>query len=241
MARILAIDGDPDSGDALLPWLEPRGHRVIVATTGTEGVRLARAKRPALALVGQRLADGSGLEVCKQLKGDPATERIPIVMLVDRPDAIERAVARELGVVDYLVKPFTLDALLARLQTILAEPVTAASDTPAESQRFGCLAVSSTGPKGPVVSVNGRPVNLTPVEIALLLVLCAGEGGERVHTRQELRERVWGEGGRDETRVVDQYIKRLRKKLGKAGLYIETVHGVGYRFAKRKAEQEGEG
>ncbi len=112
----------------------------------------------------------------------------------------------------------------------------APSESAAESLQLGCLAVNPRGPREGRVSVEGRPVDLTPVELALLLVLC--EGGERVHTRAELRERVWGEEGPDETRVVDQYVKRLRKKLGKAGSYVETVHGVGYRFAKGRAERE---
>jgi two-component system phosphate regulon response regulator PhoB len=233
MTRILAIDGDPDIGVTLARCLGPQGHRVIVATTGAEGMRLARAKRPGVVLLQQRLPDRNGLEVCKTLKGDPATERIPIVMVMDRPDAIERAVAHELGAADYLVKPFTVDQLVARVEATFAEPP---EDTAAESQRFGYLTVSACGRR---IAVEGRPVELTPVELALLLVLC--EGGERVHAREELRARVWGEEGRDETRVVDQYVKRLRRKLGRAGRYVETVHGVGYRFAKGRAEREGEG
>jgi two-component system phosphate regulon response regulator PhoB len=230
MARILAIDGDSATQATLERYLEPRGHRVILAATGTEGVRLARAKRPGVVLVEQRLPDRNGLEVCKMLKGDPATERIPIVMLVDRPDAIERAIAHELGAADYLVKPFTAAQLLARVEATFAVPAT---DAASEPLRLGCLTVSGAGRH---IEVERRPVDLTPVERALLLVLC--EGGERVHTREELRARVWGEEGRDATRVVDQYVKRLRKKLGKAGVYIETVHGVGYRFAKARAESD---
>jgi two-component system phosphate regulon response regulator PhoB len=229
MTRILEIDDDPGSHTTLIRFLEPRGHRIIVAATAAEGVRLARAKRPGIVLLGQQLPDRSGLDVCKILKGDPATARIPIVILMNRPDAIERAVAHQFGAAD-LVKPFTLEELVARVEVSVVER---ARDRATESQRFGCLTVSSSGRW---VSVEGRPVELTPVELALLLVLC--EGGERVHVRAELRERVWGEEGPDETRAVDQYVKRLRKKLGKAGLYIETVHGVGYRFAKTRAEHE---
>jgi two-component system, OmpR family, phosphate regulon response regulator PhoB len=229
MARILEIDDDLGSHARVARFLEPRGHRIIVATTASEGVRLARAKRPGVVLLAQRLPDRSGIDVCKILKGDPATGRIPIVILLDRPDPIERAVACELGAAD-LVKPFTLEELVARVEGSFVEP---ARDPATDAQRFGSLTVGSAGRE---VSVAGRRVDLTPVELALLLVLC--EGGERVYTRAELRERVWGEEGRDETRAVDQYVKRLRKKLGKAGLYIETVHGVGYRFAKTRAEHE---
>jgi two-component system phosphate regulon response regulator PhoB len=195
-----------------------------------EGVRLARAKRPELVLLGQKLPDRNGLDVCKVLKGDPATERIQIVMLLDRADEIERAVASEFGVLDYLVRPFTAGALVERVEATCALP---AKTKPNESERIGCLTLSS---HGRCVSVGGNPVDLTPVELALLLVLC--DGGERVCTRVELRERVWGEVGPDDTRLVDQYVKRLRKKLGKAGGYIETVHRVGYRFAKGRAERE---
>jgi two-component system phosphate regulon response regulator PhoB len=230
MARILAIDEDSSSRQALARHLEPHGHRVIGAGTGSEGVRLARSKRPELVLLGQKLPDRKGLDVCKVLKGDPATEQIQIVLLLDRPDSIERAVAHELGVLDYLVKPFTPGALVARVEASCARSQKARAT---ESEHIGCLTLGSNGR---CVSVGGDPVDLTPVELALLLVLC--DGGERVHTRVELRERVWGEVGPDDTRLVDQYVKRLRKKLGKAGLYIETVHGVGYRFAKGRAERE---
>jgi two-component system phosphate regulon response regulator PhoB len=238
MARILAIDADPTAGATLTGGFEPRGHRVLVAATASEGVRLARAKRPRIVLLGQKLPDKSVLDVCRTLKGDPATEPIPLVLLMDRSDAIERVVAYELGAADYLVKPFPLAELVARVEARLIEP---AGNAPKELLRFGCLAVSASGGEGRQrrqAYVHGAVVDLTPVEIALLHVLC--EGGERVHTRAELRERVWGEDGRDETRLVDQYVKRLRKKLGPAGRYIETVHGVGYRFAKARAEREHE-
>jgi len=233
MARILAIDADPVARVALARGFESRGHRVLLAATASEGVRLARAKRPRIVLLGEKLPDRNGLDVCRTLKGDPATERIPIVLIMDHSDAIERAVARELGAADYLVKPFSFDELVVRVDAAFGGT---SYDAPTESQRFGCLTLSSHGSQTREVCVDDVPVDLTPVEIALLLVLC--EGGERVHTRGELRERVWGEDGRDETRLVDQYVKRLRKKLGKAGRYLETVHGVGYRFAKSRAEQD---
>jgi two-component system phosphate regulon response regulator PhoB len=233
LARILAIDEDSAARRDVARYLEPRGHRVIGAGTGSEGVRLARAKRPELVLLGQELPDRKGLDVCKVLKGDPATERIQIVMLFDRSDAIDRAVARELGVLDCLVRPFTRGALVERVEATCALAPRAKVN---EREQIGCLTLSA---HGRCVSVGGDTVDLTPVELALLLVLC--EGGERVHTRAELRERVWGEVSPDDTRLVDQYVKRVRKKLGKAGLYIETVHGVGYRFAKARAEREGAG
>ena len=232
MARILAIEGDSGTRARIEGLLERRGYRVIVAATGDEGIKLARAKRPGLVLLEQTLPDRNGLEVCKALKANPVTDRIPVVMMMDRPDAIERAVLHELGAAEHLVKPFTPVQLLARVEAAIAEP---SGDDSRESQRIGRLVVRSGGP----IELDGEPLDLTPAEVALLLVLC--DGGERVYTRAELRERVWGKEGTDETRLVDQYVKRLRKKLGRAGAYVETVHGVGYRFAKSRAEREGEG
>jgi DNA-binding response OmpR family regulator len=237
VARILAIDADPVARITLARGFEARGDRVLLAATASEGVRLARAKRPRIVLLGEKLPDMSGLDVCRMLKSDRATEGIPIVLIMDRSDAIERAVARELGAADYLVKPFSFEELVARVDAACAQSTD--EDGSTESQRFGCLTVRSGGARTREVRVEGAAVELTPVENALLLVLC--EGGERVHTRSELRVRIWGEDGRDETRLVDQYAKRLRKKLGKAGRYIETVHGVGYRFAKARAEQDEDG
>ena len=230
MARILAIDCDRDSCVSLERDLLSLGHRLLVAATCVEGVRLARAKRPALVLVGRRLSENDGLGVCKTLKCDPATERIPILLLADRADEIDRVVARELGVVGYLVKPITRAELIARVEATSVRPPVDPSETP---QQLGCLTLSACGRQA---TVEGRRIDLTPVEIALLLVLC--EGSERVHSRVELLERVWGAAGWDETRLVDQYVKRLRQKLGRAGLYIETVRGVGYRFAKGRAGGE---
>jgi two-component system phosphate regulon response regulator PhoB len=235
--RILAIDADPLARITLARGFEARGDRVLLAAAALEGVRLARAKRPRVVLLGEKLSDGNGLDVCRTLKGDPATQRIPIVLMMDHSDAIERAVARELGATDYLVKPFSLEELVARVDAAFAGR--ADEDGTAEAQRFGRLTLRSGRARTREAWVEGARVELTPIESALLLVLC--EGGERVHARSELRARIWGEDGRDETRLVDQYVKRLRKKLGSAGLYIETVHGVGYRFAKARAEQDAPG
>jgi two-component system phosphate regulon response regulator PhoB len=233
VARILAVDADPVAQVTLARGFEARGCHVLLAATAFDGVRFARAKRPRIVLLAEKLPDGNGLDVCRTLKGDPSTERIPIVLLMDRADAIDRALARELGAADYLVKPFAIEELVARVDAAFAE----SRDSRApEAHRFGFLTVSLDGPEACEVRVEDTRVELTAIETALLLVLC--EGGERVHPRAELRDRVWGQPGGDETRLVDQYVKRLRKKLGRAGLYIETVHGVGYRFAKARAEQD---
>ena len=231
MTRILEIDDDPGSHTTLTRFLEPRGHRILVAATASEGVRLARAKRPGIVLLGQKLPDRSGLDVCKILKGDPATARIPIVILMSRPDAIERAVANQLGAAD-LMKPFTLEEIVARVEAPVVERP---RDRSTESQRFGCLNVSSSGRW---VSVEGRPVELTPVELTLLLVLPArGERG--AHARRAAGACV-GQAGRGRDARGRSIREAPRKKLGKAGLYIETVHGVGYRFEKTRAEHEDE-
>jgi two-component system phosphate regulon response regulator PhoB len=183
-----------------------------------------RKDLPDLLLLDLMLPDLSGLEICRQLKADPATRNLPIIMLTARSEEIDRVVGFELGADDYVPKPFSVRELQLRIQAILRrsqrpEPVTANEIT------FGKLRIS---PEAHRVWVAGEEITLTSTEMKLLLTLYGRKG--RVQTRGSLLDEVWEANPENNTRTVDTHIKRLREKLGATGDYVETVRGVGYRF-----------
>jgi two-component system phosphate regulon response regulator PhoB len=199
-----------------------------LAATGREGLRLAETEAPDLVLLDLMLPDLSGNEVCRTLKADPRTRDIPVIMLTAKGEEIDRVVGFEIGAEDYVTKPFSVRELLLRVQAILRRTKGAPSqrpDTP-DVFEFGLLRVDRGAPR---VWVAGDEVELTALELKLLLVL--HERKNRVQTRAVLLDDVWGIRADVTTRTVDTHVKRLREKLGPAGDYVETVRGVGYRFA----------
>jgi two-component system phosphate regulon response regulator PhoB len=202
---------------------------VLQALRGEEGLRLARAHRPDLVCLDLMLPDVSGLDVCKTLKQDPATKDIPILMLTAKGEEIDRVVGFELGADDYLVKPFSVRELLLRIQAILRR--TAAEPGTPSLIEFGTLRIDREAHR---VWVARQEVQLTALEFKLLVTL--HERRDRVQTREVLLDDVWGIQADITTRTVDTHVKRLREKLGSAGEYVETVRGVGYRFAAAPPE-----
>jgi two-component system phosphate regulon response regulator PhoB len=187
-------------------------------------LRLAREHRPDVVLLDQMLPDLQGTEVCRSLQLDPDTRDVPIVFVTAKGDDVDRIVAVELGAVDYVVKPFSVRELLLRVQAILRRARTLQS-----SQRiieFGMLRIDEDAHR---VWVDGAEVGLTLLEFKLLVTLY--ENRARVQTRDVLLGGVWGMDVGVTTRTVDAHVKRLRDKLGAAGWYVQTVRGLGYRFA----------
>ena len=165
-----------------------------------------------------------GLEVCRRLRGDPATAALPIIMLTAKADEIDRVVGLEMGADDYLAKPFSTKELVARVRAVLRRA------RPGETARALTVGGVSLDPTRHAVTVGGRPVELTPKEFDLLHALLAAAG--RVLSREHLLNRVWGYARADEieSRTVDVHIRRLRAKLGAEERRIATIKGVGYRF-----------
>ena len=223
--RILVIEDDPDITLSLKYNLEREGgYRVLTARTGEEGLALAGQKRVDLLLLDLALPGLDGLEVCKSLRRAPATARLPIIVLTARVEEADKVVGLELGADDYVTKPFAVKELLARIKAVLRRA--APPDTAARELKAGPFYLDL---EGHVLRVDGREVSLTRREYDLLAHLIQNRG--RVVTRDTLLDRVWGYDYPGETRTVDVHIRKLRKKLGRAGEEaIETVIGVGYRF-----------
>jgi two-component system phosphate regulon response regulator PhoB len=228
MARILVVEDEPDIQEVLEYNLKRDGHDVVLSGTAKEGLRHARERRPDLVLLDLMLPDGSGTELCKTLRQDAATRGVRVVMLTAKGEEIDRVIGFELGADDYIVKPFSVRELLLRVQAVLRRVSTGETG---ETTQFGNLRVDRGAHR---VWVAGLEVELTALEFKLLLTL--HDRRNRVQTRDALLSDVWKIDADVTTRTVDTHVKRLREKLGAAGIYVQTVRGVGYRFAERPDE-----
>jgi two-component system phosphate regulon response regulator PhoB len=231
MARILVVEDEADIRQVLAYNLGQSGHEVRVADRGAQALDMAKAERPDLILLDLMLPDISGLEVCRAVKTDPALRDIPVVMLTARSEEIDRVVGFELGADDYVVKPFSVRELGLRIQAVLRRSRVSVPPPPSEGAHlpelvFGRLRVDRAAHRA---WVDSQEITLTPIEMKLLWTLYERRG--RVQTRGSLLDDVWEASPENNTRTVDTHIKRLREKLGPAGGYVETVRGVGYRFA----------
>ena len=219
---VLVIDDEADLLELVVHNLKAEGYRVLSAQTGEQGVELARREKPSLVILDLMLPDVPGVEICKSLRNHPATAGIPIIMLTARSTEIDRVSGFESGADDYVTKPFSVKELTLRVRARLRGQ---SKEQPAESIRIGCLEVI---PEAHRVFVDGAEVTLSLLEFKLLMHLLERRG--RVQARETLLSDVWGYHEESSSRTIDTHVKRLRDKLGKAGEYLETVRGVGYRF-----------
>ena len=190
---------------------------------------------PDLVLLDIMLPEVDGLEVCRRLKADPQTSGIPIIMLTAKAEEIDRVLGLELGADDYVVKPFSMRELLARVKAVLRR---SAKDSQSEKGREETLKIGGLRLDFSSYQawLHDEPIALTPKEYELLKLLVTNPG--RAFTRDELLERIWGYEYYGDTRTVDVHIRHLRAKLkGDENISkaIETVRGIGYRFARRTA------
>ena len=223
LETILIVDDEPDVVDLLAFNLQKAGYKTITARDGKIALQKARNEMPSLMVLDLMLPQLEGSEVCKQLKADPKTAAIPIIMLTARAEEVDRVLGLELGADDYVTKPFSPRELVARVKTVLRR--TQGGGKPSEVLKQGDLTVDSARHE---VRVKGKVVELTATEFKLLTTLM--ERRDRVQTRDRLLTDVWGYEGDVDTRTVDTHMRRLREKLGKAADAIETVRGVGYRL-----------
>ena len=224
MARVLVVEDEADLRDILDYNLTVAGHKVMLAATGGEGLKLAREGRPDIVLLDLMLPDMAGTEVCRAIKADLTMRSTRVVIVTAKGEEIDRVVGFELGADDYVVKPFSVREILLRVQAILRR----SSDPPnGRAIAFGKLRVDCDAHR---VLVAEEEVPLTTLEFKLLVTLL--ERKNRVQTRTVLLNDVWGIEADITSRTVDTHVKRLREKLGEAGQYVETVRGVGYRFSE---------
>jgi two-component system alkaline phosphatase synthesis response regulator PhoP len=221
---VLIVEDDPDIAEGLRYNLEREGLRAVVAETGERGLEIALDKSgpPSLVLLDLMLPGMSGTELCRRLRREPQTRRTPIIILTARGSESERVAGLELGADDYVTKPFSVRELLARVRAVLRR----ADDASAAHYEDERLRVHFEDMH---VLCEGAEVRLTRKEFALLAALARRPG--RVATRTQLLDEVWGQQYYGDTRTLDVHIRRLRAKLGACGDSIETVVGVGYRFA----------
>jgi two-component system alkaline phosphatase synthesis response regulator PhoP len=222
--NILVIEDEEDILELVRYNLAKEGYEVICATTGEEGLGVAKLKLPALVVLDLMLPGVDGLEVCRLLKTDSKTRHIPIVILTARSEEVDVVAGLELGADDYITKPFSPRVLVARVRTVLRrmmkEPV---SET--ATVKIHDVVIH---PGRHEVLVEGVPVELTYTEFGILHFLARHPGW--VFTRSQIVDAVKGDDYPVTDRSVDVQIVGLRKKLGPRGRYIETVRGVGYRL-----------
>jgi len=224
MTNILIIEDEKDIVEALEYNLKKEGFKIYKAYDGRTGLKQARDKTPDLIILDLMLPEIDGLEVCKTLKKESKTTNIPIVMLTAKESEVDKVLGLELGADDYVTKPFGMRELIARIKTILKryERKETISKT---ILKFPNLEIDIEKHE---VRVLGKPIELTAKEFALLQYLAENKG--KAINREKLLDTVWGIDVAIETRTVDVHVRNLRDKLGKAGKYIHTLRGVGYKF-----------
>jgi two-component system phosphate regulon response regulator PhoB len=231
---LLVVDDEPDIVEVVTYNLQKEGYRVLSARTGETGLALAAKEKPALVVLDLMLPDLPGVEICRALRANPATTRIPIIMLTARSGEIDRVSGFESGADDYVTKPFSVRELALRVRARLrggsgSEAGSSVAERP--PIRFGKLEVM---PESHKVLVDGQDVHLSLLEFKLLVYLLDRRG--RVQSRESILNEVWGYSAEATSRTIDTHVKRLRDKIAGAGDYLETVRGVGYMFAAEPPE-----
>ncbi|MEY5011536.1 MAG: hypothetical protein RLZZ253_2675 [Verrucomicrobiota bacterium] len=219
---VLVAEDEEDVLFLVAQSLQQAGFNVLKAADGQSALRQARQQAPALVVLDLMLPVMTGLEVCRELKQDPATRHIPIIMLTAKAEEVDRIVGLELGADDYITKPFSPRELVLRTKSVIrrSAPQAEAEDI----LKHGGIEVDRARHR---VVVHGVPVEFTATEFNLLALLLERRG--RVQSRNTLLNDVWGYENSIDTRTVDTHIRRVREKLGAAADCIETIRGFGYR------------
>ena len=224
--KILVIEDEPDIRKTLEYNLAREGFIVSTAGSLKKAKNILENPNFSLILLDLMLPDGSGLDLCRELKSNPALKDIPIIILTAKDDEVDKVVGFELGADDYVTKPFSVRELILRVKAVLKRNQKTA--TPLEINRsFGSLVMDIESHE---VFIDDEEITLTALEFKLLNQLVERRG--RVQTRDQLLSDVWGYSSDVTTRTVDTHIKRLREKLGVMGKYVQTIRGVGYKFSR---------
>ena len=225
MKTILVVEDEPQIARLIRDYLEGAGFAVVVAGDGETALRQAGAARPDLIVLDLGLPRRDGLDVARELRRAGDT---PIIVVTARGEETDRIVGLELGADDYVVKPFSPKELVARVRAVLRR--TEARREPAEVIRVAGVEIDVARMR---VTVDGRPVDLTATEFQLLAALAREPG--RVFTRGQLLDAVHGVAFESYERAIDAHVKNIRRKLEPSPgspRYVQTVYGVGYRFAE---------
>ena len=227
--RVLVVEDEPDIAALIAYQLTREGFRVETAGDGAEALRAIGREIPDLVVLDRMLPGISGDEVLQQLRSEPSTANIPVLVLTAKREQEDRIDGLELGADDYLTKPFSPRELVLRARAILRRVREAGITAGGRVLRAGPLRLDIGSYQA---SLDGQELSLTPTEFRLLQVLMERRG--RTQSRKQLLEVAWevesGISGRIQTRTVDMHVRRLRAKLGGVGDWIQTIRGFGYRL-----------
>lgn len=224
-ATILVVEDEPAILELIAFNLREAGHQTLKAQNAEQGQHLVQSALPDLVLLDWMLPGMSGIEFARRLRADKRTKQIPIIMLTARSDEQDKLNGLETGADDYITKPFSPRELNARVKAVLRRRAPQVTD---DVVQLGGLALD---PASHRVNGNSQPVELGPTEFRLLHFLMTHP--DRVHSRSQLLDQVWGDHVFVEERTVDVHIRRLRKALEPTKLdhLVQTVRGTGYRFS----------
>lgn len=220
--RILVVEDEAPIAELIAVNLRHNGYQITWATDGAVAQRELDAQLPDLVLLDWMLPGESGLQLARRWRADARTRQVPIILLTARGDENDRVAGLDVGADDYITKPFSTKELLARIRAVLRRRAPEPEITLLELGRL----TLDTGTYR--VHFGDQPIKLGPTEFKLLHYLM--RNAERVHTRAQLLDRVWGDHVFIEERTVDVHVKRLRESMGPAAPMIETVRGAGYRI-----------
>ena len=220
--KILVVEDEPNQVELIEFNLNSEGYEVVVARDGEEALNLAEEENPDLILLDWMLPKVSGIEVCRQLRRSKMTREIPIVMLTARSEESDKIRGLDIGADDYITKPYSIKELLARVRAAMRRP---SASVISDQLIVGKIAVDL---QKHIVAIDGLQVNLGPTEYRLLVTLM--QSPERVFSREQLLDHVWGISANVDTRTVDVHVGRLRKviEVGANKNIIRTVRGFGY-------------
>ena len=221
--NILIVEDDADIAESLQYNLRREGYRPTIAESGEKGLRLALDEKnaPSLIILDLMLPGMTGMELCRRLRRESQTKLTPIIMLTAKAAEGDKIAGLEVGADDYIVKPFSIKEVIARVRAVLRRAEKETEPKYSDDK----LSVDFADMR---VVCEGNDVRLTRKEFALLTHLIQNTG--RVAARQQLLDNVWGYSYFGDTRTLDVHIRRLRQKLGNCGGCVETVVGIGYRF-----------
>ncbi len=233
--NILVIDDESDLVELLKYNLAKEGYNVEFAFNGFDGIKIAEVVKPDIIILDLMLPDINGYEVCKRMKQNSSLSGVPVIFLSAKQEEVDKILGFEAGAEDYIIKPFSVNELLARVRAILKRipPVQINNKHVAIADGYMFKNISANINKHSV-TVKNTEIKLSPIEFKILIFLMTYAGD--VFSREKLLDNVWGNNSFVEPRTVDVHIRRLRSniEIDESVRFIETIRGVGYKFIDEK-------
>lgn len=228
--RIVIVEDEADMAELVAMRLKREGYAVDVVYDGIEALRKIRSAPPDLILLDLMLPKLSGTDVANELRNDPRTAKVPIIMLTAKSEDSDIVVGLQLGADDYVTKPFSMSVLMARVSAVMRR----SGESDAAGKSYITVGAIRIDQERHLVEIDGEAITLTLTEFRILVALAAAKG--RVLTRNQLIDQAMGMDAIVTDRTIDVHLTALRKKLGEARKYIKTVRGLGYRMSSEEEE-----